>query len=133
MEEAMKVEELDGAASGLSDVLGNTLDEIALCAARKVAPYLMGSIREVTQTKARIQVAVKEALAEQESRIDLLHSWEADAQSRANILEQHLRYVLEIARTWTPEYAQPVDLATLRMAEMLVTPNAKLKGASDEA
>lgn len=56
--------------------------------------------------------------------IDMMQSWESDATARAELLEQHLRYVLEIARTWQPDYANPVDIATLNMAEMLMTPNA---------
>lgn len=41
---------------------GGYLDDIALRAARKVAPHLTGSIAEVARLKALIQVAVREAL-----------------------------------------------------------------------
>lgn len=72
-----------------------------------------------------------DALEEQTSRIDLLHSWEADAQARAGLLEQHLRAVLEVARTWQPEYATKMDRDTLRYAQECAdgkVPNAELSG-----
>jgi len=109
MEQAMNETKLDGAASALSDVLG-------LLAVDFECHPLFRSIDDCE--------AAGRAMREAKDTIDMLQSWEADATARAELLEQHLRYVLEIARTWTPEYAQPVDLATLNMAEMLLTPNA---------
>jgi hypothetical protein len=47
-----------------TEVTPNTRDELALQAARKVTPYLLGSIQDVTRTTARIQIAVRDALDE---------------------------------------------------------------------
>ena len=58
-----------------------------------------------------------DALEEQASAIDLLHSWEADAKARASLLEQHLRAVLEVARVWQPDYATKTDIDTLQYAQ----------------
>lgn len=58
-----------------------------------------------------------DALEEQASAIDLLHSWVADAQARNGLLEQHLRAVLEVARVWQPEYATKMDLDTMQYAQ----------------
>ncbi len=43
-------------------------------------------------------------------------SWEADANAKAERLAQHLRAVLEIARTWQPDYATKMDRDTLAYA-----------------
>lgn len=56
-------------------------------------------------------------LEEQASSIEVLHGMEADAKARASLLEQHLRAVLEVARTWQPDYASKMDRDTLRYAE----------------
>ena len=48
--------------------------------------------------------------------IDMLKSWESDANRRADRLAQHLRNVLEIARTWRPDYATKMDRDTLDFA-----------------
>ena len=77
-----------------------------------------------------------DALEEQASKIDLLHSWEANAQARAGLLEQHLRAVLEIARTWQPEYATKMDRDTLQYVLECVdgkVPNGEVRGASRPA
>lgn len=63
--------------------------------------------------------------------IHMLRSWEVDASMRADLLAQHLRNVLEIARTWQPDYATKMDRDTLDLAAAEVghkTPNAKLNG-----
>lgn len=63
--------------------------------------------------------------------IDMLKSWESDANRRADRLEKHLRNVLEIARTWQPDYATKMDRDTLQHAEDFAdrkTPNAELTG-----
>lgn len=62
--------------------------------------------------------------------VEMLKSWEADAQARSELLEQHLRNVLEIARTWQPTYATKMDRDTLDMAaaEVGERPNAELTG-----
>ena len=49
--------------------------------------------------------------------IKMIQEWEADAQRRAELLEQHLRAVLEVARTWQPHYATQMDRDTLQYAE----------------
>jgi len=72
-----------------------------------------------------------DALEEQASAIDLLHSWEADAKARAGLLEQHLRAVLEVARVWQPDYATEMDRDTLRYAQECAdgkVPNASMSG-----
>ena len=56
-------------------------------------------------------------LVEAAQTIELWCSWEADAQARAELLEQHLRAVLEVARTWQPDYATKMDMDTLRYAQ----------------
>lgn len=58
--------------------------------------------------------------------IEMLRGWEVDASVRADRLEQHLRNVLEIARTWQPDYATKMDRDTLDLAAAEVghkTPN----------
>lgn len=49
--------------------------------------------------------------------IEMLRDWEVDAQRRAELLEQHLRAVLEVARTWQPDYATKMDRDTLQHAQ----------------
>lgn len=49
--------------------------------------------------------------------IQMVQSWEADAQARAELLEQHLCAVLEVARTWQPDYATKMDRDTLQHAQ----------------
>lgn len=46
----------------------------------------------------------------------MLQSWLADADSRIELLSQHLRAVLEVAHTWQPDYATVMDRKTLRLA-----------------
>ena len=61
-------------------------------------------------TAAEIAVSIlKETL-------DLTQSFKDDAQSQADILAQHLRLVLEVARTWRPDYATKMDDDTLANA-----------------
>lgn len=63
--------------------------------------------------------------------IKMIQGWEADAQRRAELLEQHLRAVLEVARTWQPDYATKMDCDTLQYAEDFAdrkAPNAKFTG-----
>lgn len=57
---------------------GGYLDDIALRAARKVAPHLTGSIAEVARLKALIQVAVREALDEAVPNVELRRGRESD-------------------------------------------------------
>ena len=48
--------------------------------------------------------------------VQMIQSWEADATARADILERHLRLVLEVAETWQPSYATKMDRDTLAHA-----------------
>lgn len=60
--------------------------------------------------------------------IQMLQSWEVDATRRAELMEQHLRAVLEVARTWQPDYATTMDRDTLQYAEDFAdrkTPNVR--------
>lgn len=73
-------------------------------------------------------------LVEAAETIELWCSWEADAQARAELLEQHLRAVLEVAMTWKPDYATTMDRDTLRFAQECVDrvpPNAQVQAASE--
>jgi hypothetical protein len=61
--------------------------------------------------------------------IEMLRDWEVDAQRRAELLEQHLRAVLEVAKTWQPDYATKMDRDTLQYAQDFADgkrPNARL-------
>lgn len=63
--------------------------------------------------------------------IQMLRGWEVDAQRRAELMEKHLRAVLEVARTWQPDYATKMDRDTLQHAEDFAdhkTPNAAMNG-----
>jgi hypothetical protein len=65
------------------------------------------------------------------SVIEMIQGWEVDAQSRAELLEKHLRLVLEVARTWQPDYATKMDRDTLQHAEDFAdckTPNVEVTG-----
>ena len=48
--------------------------------------------------------------------IQMVQSWESDSQARSELLEQHLRLVLEVAQTWQPDYATKMDRDTLAHA-----------------
>lgn len=77
---------------------------------------------EVTQEDANNYCEVLRALGMEEAGdpvagIEMLRSWEADAQARADLLEQHLRAVLEVARVWKPDYATKMDMDTLKYAQ----------------
>jgi hypothetical protein len=114
----MDDEKLDGGLSALTDVLGCDIDMDIDEKLELIVACLPDS---------PFKLKVREIHAEALAVMEMLRSWETDAQRRADFLEQHLRYVLEIARTWTPAYATPVDLATLNMAEMLLTPNVRVE------
>ena len=53
-------------------------------------------------------------------QLKLLRIWEKDARRRAEMLEQHLKAVLEVAYTWKPDYASKMDLDTLAIAAVEV-------------
>ncbi len=76
---------------------------------------------EVTQEDANNYCEVLRALGMEEEGdpvqgILMWQQWEAEAQARADLLEQHLRAVLEVARTWQPDYATKMDRDTLQHA-----------------
>lgn len=82
-------------------------------------------------TESWVRKLCADALEEQASAIDLLHSWESDAKARASLLEQHLRAVLEVALTWQPAYATKMDRDTLQYAQECAdgkVPNDQLQG-----
>lgn len=96
---------------------------------------------EVTQEDANSYCEVLRVLGMEEEGdpvqgILMWQSWEADAQARAELLEQHLRAVLEVARTWQPDYATKMDLDTLQHAHDCAdrkVPNVELTGLRDSA
>lgn len=83
----------------------------------------MSKLVEVTQEDANNYCRVLSHLGIEDSdtdpvvAIDMLQSWEADAQARADLLERHLRLVLEVAMTWQPDYATKMDRDTLQHAQ----------------
>lgn len=127
-------EALEALATGWKKVPGRTerqllLQLVALLAAQPAAHHAE-SIAEPHGTEM-VEVAKEDAnnycrviaelgLEESESDpvavIQMLKSWEADAQAHAELLEKHLRNVLEVARTWQPDYATKMDRDTLELA-----------------
>lgn len=65
--------------------------------------------------------------------IDMLKSWGADANRRADALASHLRWVIEIARTWQPLYATDMDVATIAQAEDALKGKPKVAQPADVA
>lgn len=61
-----------------------------------------------------------ESVEELRTRLDLFQSWHDDDRRRIEQLEQHLRAVIELARTWQPDYATTMDRSTLRFARECV-------------
>lgn len=57
-----------------------------------------------------------ESVEELRTRLDLFQSWHDDDRRRIELLEQHLRAVLEIAGTWQPDYATKMDRDTIQFA-----------------
>ena len=72
--------------------------------------------------KERLGLTDHDANTDVVAVIDMLKSWEADATRRADRLAQHLRNVLEIARTWQPDYATKMDRDTLDLAASEIEP-----------
>jgi hypothetical protein len=71
---------------------------------------------ELERIRAHLGCEGRDAHTDPVEAIKMIQGWEADAQRRAELLEQHLRAVLEIARTWQPDYATKMDRDTLDMA-----------------
>lgn len=69
------------------------------------------------QREARAQQAQADTSAE-----DVMLGLSADAFARIELLESHLRSVIEIARTWRPEYATKMDRDTLDIAAAALPP-----------
>jgi|GEM_PF-5047574 len=66
--------------------------------------------------KDRLGITDHDSATDAVAVIDMLMSWGVDANRRADRLAQHLRNVLEIARTWQPDYATKMDRDTLDLA-----------------
>lgn len=71
---------------------------------------------ELERIRAHLGCEGRDAHTDPVEVIKMIQGWEADAQRRVELLEQHLRNVLEIARTWQPEYATKMDRDTLALA-----------------
>lgn len=71
---------------------------------------------ELMRVKASLGLTDADTDTDAAAVIDMLKSWESDANRRADRLAQHLRNVLEIARTWQPNYATKMDRDTLDLA-----------------
>jgi hypothetical protein len=61
-----------------------------------------------------------ESIEDMRTRLDIYQSWHFDDVRRIELLEQHLRAVIEVARTWQPDYATKMDRDTLRYARECV-------------
>ena len=77
---------------------------------------------ELQRIKSALHMEGPDANADPVAVIEMLRSWEADASRRCELLEQHLRSVLEVARTWQPDYATKMDRDTLGFAQECLTP-----------
>jgi hypothetical protein len=71
---------------------------------------------EIERVRAHLGCEGRDQHTDPVAAIKMIQGWEADAQRRAELLEQHLRGVLEIARTWQPNYATKMDRDTLDLA-----------------
>lgn len=60
---------------------------------------------------------INETDADPVAVIQMWQGWESDARADCEALGVHLRAVLEIARTWQPEYATAMDLQTIEQAK----------------
>jgi hypothetical protein len=85
------------------------------------APYLLSEIERV---RTALHIEGQDSNTDPVAVIEMLRGWEADAQARSELLEKHLSNVLEIARTWQPDYATKMDRATLSLAQAELTPRA---------
>ena len=72
---------------------------------------------ELQRIRAHLNLTGRDARTDPVAVIKMIQGWEVDAQRRAELLEQHLRAVLEVARTWQPDYATKMDRDTLQHAE----------------
>lgn len=66
------------------------------------------------------RAAVEGDRAEQAAEIDMLRDWEHAASARSEALATHLRYVIEIACTWQPDYATKMDLDAIAQAKAAI-------------
>lgn len=62
-----------------------------------------------------IDMSVTPAIHDQ-ALADMHKQWAIDDRRRVVLLEDHLRQVLEVARTWQPDYATAMDRKTLELA-----------------
>lgn len=84
-------------------------------------------LREVHQAIALLKrhgFSVQESVSQEvdTSSSDVLLGLAADDAHRIEVLTSHLRSVLEIARTWQPDYATKMDRDTLHIAEAALPP-----------
>lgn len=91
-------------------------------------------VAELQRIKSALHMEGPDASADPVAVINMLRSWEADAQRRSELLEQHLRSVLEVAKTWQPDYATKMDRDTLEHAqESLTQPGAAAAPVAQQA
>lgn len=91
---------------------------------------------ELQRIRAHLNCEGRDERTDPVDVIKMIQGWEADARRRAELLEQHLRAVLEVARTWQPDYATKMDRDTLQHAEDFAdgkTPNPKSSRAPASA
>lgn len=83
------------------------------------APEMVAVTKEDANNYCRVlaNLGIEDEATDPVDVIEMLRSWETDAQARAELLEKHLRNVLEVARTWQPDYATKMDRDTLQYAQ----------------
>lgn len=89
-------------------------------------------IDELSRVRVALGLEAQDADADPVAVIDMLRSWEADATQRAQHLAEHLSSVLEVARTWQPDYATRMDRDTLEHAAKAVGGKRVAQAASVE-
>lgn len=106
------------------------------CVQRHYLEDAADAVEELDRILESLGCVEQDAHTDPVAVIDMLRGWEVDATVRADRLAQHLRGVLEIARTWQPDYATKMDRDTLQHAEDFAnckTPNADLSGRTRSA
>lgn len=67
-------------------------------------------------SRAVVIASADQLLAEARLERDICQDCAIEAQATANTLKAHLREVLEICRTWEPDYSTGMDRKTLALA-----------------
>lgn len=83
-------------------------------------PAVMAMQAELRRIRKALYCDDKDSITDPLAVIAMIQQWEVDAQRRAELLEEHLRAVLEVAETWQPDYATAMDIATIKHARALV-------------